>query len=62
MMKLRKTNPMSLVVEMIKMFEKDSVHLSVKGTITLGVFTLVVAKLSTMVVGGLIDLIFNLFM
>ena len=62
MMKLRKTNPMSLVVEMVKMFEKDSVHLSVKGMITLGVFTLVIAKLSTMVVGGLIDLIFNLFM
>lgn len=62
MMKLRKVNPMSTVVEMVKMFEKDSVHLSVKGMVTLGIFALVVAKLSTIVVGGLIDLIFNLFM
>lgn len=62
MMKLRKTNPMNVVVEMIKMFEKDSIHLSVKGMITLGTFALVAAKLSTMVVGGLIDLIFKLFM
>ena len=62
MMKLRKVNPMSTVVEMIKIFEKDSVHLSAKGLVTLGIFVLVVAKLSTIVVSGLIDLFFSLFM
>lgn len=62
MMKLRKVNPMNVVVEMTEMFEKDSVHLSVKGLVTLGIFALVVAKLSTIVVSGLIDLFFSLFM
>lgn len=52
MMKLRKVNPMNVVVEMAEMFEKDSVHLSVKGLVTLGIFALVVAKLSTIVVSG----------
>lgn len=61
-MKLRKTNPMNVVVEMIKMFEKDSIHLSVKGMVTLGAFALFVAKLSTIAVNGLIDLFFSLFM
>lgn len=62
MMKLRKVNPMNVVVEMAEMFEKDSVHLSVKGLVTLGIFALVAAKLSTIVVSGLIDLFFSLFM
>ncbi len=59
MMKLRKISP---TIDMSKVIEKDLEHLSLRGMVTLGIFALVVAKLSTIIVSGLIDLFFNLFM